>query len=167
MVLAVAVFLYWHSHRSSNTTVPDTGQSSRKIDYSPATKADNASNNDRKGSSNPSTTLNNYQPPANTGSFSVTITRAGVNSSAQSLQVASIVNGITDGVCTLNVHKDGEPVITRAENVALQVNSYVCPVISVPLSDFPGKGNWNVSMTVESNGKTITADWAQNPVSLD
>jgi hypothetical protein len=167
LILGMGV-AYWHSRKqSSPPSTTNTSPNSQNIDYSPATKADNAPNEARKGSSTPSSTLNNYQSPPNTGDFSLTITRASVVSIDQSLEVAAIVNGVTSGSCTLNVHKSGENTVSRTENVALQVNSYVCPVIKIPLSDFSSRGDWNVSLTVTSNGKTVTSDWAKNPVSLD
>ena len=165
----IGLAFYWHNHRSNSKSVMQTAvQTGRKINYSPTTKADNAANNSRKSSSStPSTTLENYQPPPNTGSFQISITRAGLDASGQNLQVASLIYGVSSGTCTLNVHKDGQPTVTRSEAVAFQVNSYVCPVITIPVSQFPVRGDWNVSMTVESAGTTVTSDWAKNPVSLD
>lgn len=165
LIIAGGGYALFHKNpKPLQTTSPASPNS--HIDYTPATKADNAPNNTRKSSATPATTLNNYQAPANTGSYSVAITRAGLDSTKQNLQAAAIVRGATDGTCTLNVHKQGQTTVTRSEPMSFEVNSYGCPVISIPVSEFPSTGAWDVSMTVVSNGQSVTSDWAQNPVQL-
>jgi hypothetical protein len=166
-VLIVGLGGYALFHKSPEPNQPASPVSPNShIDYSPATKADNAPNNTRKSSSTPATTLNNYQPPANTGSYSVTITRAGLDNTKQNLQAAAIVRGVTDGTCSLNIHKQGQATVTRSVPLSFEVNSYACPAITIPVSEFPVSGAWDVSMTVVSDGQSVTSDWVQNPVQL-
>ncbi len=170
LVIIIGGLVYWHHHSNSNKGIVSPPQASTKSptsknNYSAAPAADNNANNDRKGSSSPSSTLENYQPPPDTGSFSVSITRA--NTDSTDLQVATLINGATSGSCTLNVYQAGQTTISQSEDVVLQVNSYVCPVFNVPLSQFPNHGQWNVSVTVTSNSKTVSSNWAKNPVSLN
>ncbi len=163
----VAAALFHHNHKpNSRAGNSPSATPNNKIDYSPASPADNTVNNNRKGSSDTSSTIDTFQSPPNTGTFSVTVTRAGVDSATQKLQVATLINGVTSGTCTLNVHQAGQSTVTQSEAVTQQVNSYVCPVFNVPLSDFPNRGSWNVSVTVTSGGKTASNNWADNPVSL-
>jgi len=159
----------WHQHhvkKASLTSPPSGIRPNNSIDYSPASPADNNVNNSRKGSGSTASTLDSYQSPPNTGSFYVTVTRANVDSAAQKLQVATLINGAASGTCTLNVHQAGQQTVTQIEAITLQVNNYVCPVFNVPLSDFSNRGDWNISVTVTSAGKTVSDNWASNPVSL-
>lgn len=166
-VLVIVATLYLHHRFTDGKITPALTQAqSDKIDYSPGTKADNESNNSRKSSSSPTSTLDNPTSSPNTGNFSVTITRASLDSSQQNLQIATLVNGITTGTCNLKVAQSGQATLTRSEDLILQVNAYVCPVINIPLSSFPNRGKWDVSMSVESNGKTVSSDWSANPVAL-
>lgn len=171
IILVLLGLYFWHTHqnKSKATNNPAAGSTvnpNNSIDYSPAPKADNNANDSRKSSGNPTSTIDTYQAPANSGTFSVSISRAGVDSSSQNLQVATLINGVSSGTCTLNVHQAGQQTVSKSESVVLQVNSYVCPVMNIPLSQFPNKGSWNVTVTVESNSKTVSANWANNPVAL-
>jgi hypothetical protein len=126
--------------------------------------ADNNFNNTRKSSSTPAQTLDNGPTASSsaTSNISLTVTRAAIFDG--SLEVGTLVNGATTGTCTLDVSQTGQQTITQSEQVILSNNSYACPVFNVPLSHFPNQNDWNVSVTLTSNGATTTASWANNPV---
>lgn len=167
LLFGLACFaIYRHYSSTSLTKHSGSNRSTNSVDYSPATKADNAANENRKGSSSPPSTLDSSTPPPNNGDFAVTINRAGLDSSKQNLQVATLINGVSSGTCTAYVSQTDQTTITQTVDISLQVNHYVCPVINIPVSRFPNKGKWYVSVTVSSDGKTVTASWASNPVSL-
>lgn len=138
------------------------------VDYSPARASDNAANEQRKDNpSQASPTLNNGPTSSSPSqSVSVTITRVGKDQSGQNLQVASLVEGATSGICTITASRQGQPSVTRQVSIEQQANAYACPVVNIPLSDFPEKGAWNVSASVTSGGQTKTTTWAANPVTL-
>ncbi len=167
VLFGIAAFVIYH-HYSAARSAKETGSNrpTNSVDYSPATKADNAANENRKTSTSPSSTLDSSGPPPNTGNFGVTINRAGLDSSKQNLQVATLINGVSSGTCTAYISQAGQTTISQTVDISLQVNHYVCPVINIPTSQFPNKGKWDVSVTVSSDGKTVTASWASNPVSL-
>lgn len=136
----------------------------------------NKLNNERKNSTSPAPTLNNG--PSNTSqsksstqtnssrnpSPSITVTRAGIVNN--NLQVGTIVSGTKVGTCTLEISQTGQTTITRANQVMLQNNTYVCPVLNIPVSQFPNRGNWNVMVQLTSNSNTAIANWSNNPVNL-
>lgn len=132
--------------------------------------SDNNLNNQRKKSSTPASTLNNG-PTSNTStntssssSIRLTVTRASVIN--DSLQVGTLVSGTTTGSCILSVSQTGQTTITRTNQVTQENNSYTCPVFSIPLSQFPNQGYWYISVSLTSNGNTISSNWANNPVNL-
>jgi cytoskeletal protein RodZ len=171
ILLAVAViggglYAYHKQHTTNTSGVTNSAKRAvNSVDYSPSKPSDNAENNARKSnpaSANP--TLDNGSTSTPTPTFSVTITRAGVV--GDNFQVASLINGATAGTCTLSLSQTGQTTITQTNQVALQNNAYVCPVFSIPLSQFPNQGNWTVNLSVVSGAQTETAAWADNPVSL-
>ncbi len=160
-VIIVVLFGYgvWkHYHKSSPLGVNVATHSSA---------ADNNFNNARKSSSAPAQTLDNGPTVSKSTTpvdISLTVTRAGVFNS--SLEVGTLVNGTTSGTCTLSVSQAGQQTITQSASVVLSNNSYSCSVFNVPLSQFPNQNDWDVSVTLTSNGATAVAAWANNPVNL-
>jgi len=152
-------FLIFHESKSSSTSLVD--HSGRA--YPPSTPQDNAANNARK--SNPATasqTLDNgptKSAPAT--SISVLISRAGVYSinGVNTLEVGTIVNGATTGTCVLTVSQSGEQPITQTASIGQQNNTYACSVFDIPTSQFPNQGDWDVSVSITSNGSTAANDW--------
>jgi hypothetical protein len=169
LIIAVAGFFIWrHYHNQAkakaNAIAADEKKSNSTINYSPSTPADNAANNSRKTSTNPAQTLVNGASATSSVPLSVTVTRAGVVGS--NLEVGTLVNGASSGSCTLNVSQSGQSTVTKTEDVQVQNNAYTCPVFDIPVSGFPNKNNWNVSVTVTSSGRTVSGQWQANPVNL-
>jgi hypothetical protein len=162
LLIVIGGGAFWQ-HYHKPTHVISTAASST-INYSPSTPKDNAANNARKGSSTPAPTLDNGATATTAVPLSITVTRASVVS--PDLQVGTLVNGATNGSCTLNVSQGGQQTITQTESVQQQNNAYSCPVFNIPLSEFPNQNNWNVSVTVTSNGQSQSGQWQANPVNL-
>jgi cytoskeletal protein RodZ len=167
-VLAVLFFgllvgLWWHSNHRVAVSSPTTVKPAGPIDYSPAKPADNAANDQRKGSAAPSTTLDNG-PSSSTTPISITITGANPDSS-QSIKVSALVQGVSSGTCTFNFSQSGGGTIKKSYSEAVQsaTNYYSCPPTSVVM---PSKGDWYVSASLSSGSQTSSAKWAGNPVSL-
>lgn len=133
--------------------------------------AENNFNNTRKASSKPATTLDNgptssSSTSSSTDNVSLTITRADVDNQSNALEVGTLVNGTTSGTCTLSVSQAGETTITATNQVTLSNNTYSCPVFSIPLSQFPNLGKWNVSVEIVSGSSNTTSNYTLNPVNL-
>jgi len=162
VLLIVVACSVWYGFSQHKTVTPLP----KNVDTS-TSPSDNNINNQRKASTSPAPTLNNgatTSPSNNISSISVTVTRASVVDN--SLQVGTLVNGTTSGSCVLDVAQAGQTPITQTNQVTIQNNSYVCPVFSIPLSDFPNQSDWNVSVGVTNDGTTASSNWINNPVSL-
>jgi cytoskeletal protein RodZ len=157
------IALWWHYHKPAQVSVTNTAASST-INYSPSKPSDNAANNARKTTSTPASTLDNGATTTAPAPFSVSVTRAGVVGS--DLQVGTLVNGATSGGCTLNVSQSGQQTVSQTSTIQQQNNAYSCPVFNIPLSIFPNKGNWNVSVVVTSGSESQTGQWQANPVNI-
>ena len=134
------------------------------IDYSPSDPADNMANEQRKNNpSKASDTLNNG-PLTNDSQAkaSVTITRVSIVNDI--VQVGTLINGATTGNCILTLSQSGQQDVTRSVAIEQQNNSYNCPVFNVAKSQLPNQGKWNVSVTILTNGESVTASWPGNPV---
>ncbi len=160
LVVAAAIYLLFDKLvlTHSSTKLPPNVVTST----SPAA---NSLNNKRKSSSSPAVTLNTG-PSKGSALTNVTlaITRASVV--GNSLEVGTIINGASSGTCTLSASQSGQATLVRTDKVVTQNNSYVCPVFSIPVSQFPDRGNWNVSVKLIVNGSSYSAKWASNPVHL-
>jgi hypothetical protein len=170
LVLGGGVAYYYHDHHTKKVASSNTVNLVNTINYSPSTSQDNA-NNTRKDNglvtqtlNSPSSTNSTTTSPTNTQGITVTITRASISSN--NLQVATLIGNASAGTCTLTLSQNGQESITQTESVQQQTNSYICPVYSVPLSNFPNQGQWNVSVSVTDNGSTATGIWQDNPISL-
>ncbi len=159
ILLAGSGLAYWKYHKKPAPT-PAAATANNTVNYSPSTPSDNTANNARKGSTSANSTLNGRS----SSPLSVTVTRAGVVGGQ--LQVGTLVEGTTSGTCTLNISQTGQQTITRTATIQQQNNVYSCPVFYVPTSQFPNQGSWNVSVSVTSNGATVSGQWQANPVPL-
>lgn len=128
------------------------------IDYGPADPSDNGITEDHKNNPDKSPSTNDGTGAA---SFSALITRVTVKDAEQTVQVGTLVEGTTNGTCTVSFSQSGQPPVTRSAAVELEVNSYTCGVLSVPFSSFPKGGEWKAALSVESGGKKATSQWSQ------
>jgi len=155
------------SQTQKNPVINKQVRATNNVDYSPAVNDDNAVSEERKNDpSKAASTLDNGATASDTP-LSIAITRASLNQSDASMQVATIVNGATTGTCKITASKSGQPNISRESTVELQANSYVCPIISIPVSDFTVKGDWNFSASITSDGRTDIVSWPNNPVKVE
>lgn len=173
-------FVKYRDHKN-NTIRPENS-----VDYSAAKKSDNKSNENRKSSNgssssdsssssttagkdtnNTATTQPTLDSPATTPSFSVTVTGANADDANHVLRVSTLVNGVTSGTCKLTVSKSGQTSVTAENQVAQTTNTYTCPNFTIPYSQFPSGGSWNVSVSVTNNNKTVTGNWAGGSVTIN
>jgi hypothetical protein len=135
------------------------------VDYSKSSQQDNALNEQRKSNtaSAGQTLDSNTNKSTSNSNMSITITRAGVVSGT--LQVGTLVDGASTGTCTLNLSQSGQRAVTQTKTVEQENNTYACPVFNVPTSQLT-KGAWSVSVTLTTNGRTATGQWANNPVMI-
>lgn len=148
--------LYLIFHKTSGSATSSTSVS--KVNLSRATPAYNSTNNDRKGSSTPSTTLDNgssSKPAVSQTTFTAKIVSANVANG--SLHVGTLVSGTTTGDCSLTATKIGQPELQLGSSTVKQdMNAFDCGVFNIPTSKFPTSGSWQILLTVTSNGASST-----------
>jgi len=152
--------------KSSSNSVKPRPQNS--VDYSPATDDDNKASNEEKSKPTDNGTIDNNESAGPTaGNFTVTITGANADNTNKLARVSSLVNGITEGTCTVKFAKSGQPAVTASNQVTLITNSYACPNFAIPYGQFPTGGEWTVSLTVVNNNKQVTGQWAGGPITIN
>lgn len=154
VVLMIGGGLFLLTHRHKNTAVTGTSQtnqtsgvhSQNTIDYSPAKPADNATNEDRKSSDSPSSTLTGgSSSSSSTSAVSVIITNT--SHSGNTVSVRNQVEGVTSGTCTATASQSGQANVVQNSTVGQDVNLYDCGVIQLNL---PAGGTWNITLSVTS-----------------
>ena len=148
-------------HRATpSSTTGTTGRQPNDINYSPANPNDNAANNDRKSSSNPSTTLDNG-PTSSNPANSIGVIIVNARRSGTDVRVGNIVNGTTTGTCTLTATQAGQssPTPVTAQ-VQQDVNNYDCGVMHITLTN---TGTWQVKLTVTSGSSSGSATTSVGP----
>lgn len=170
LLLGAAIGGLLYRNYSEDKTQKSSGtRPQNTIDYSPADEDDNKAIEDVKGnpSKEPTTVDNQTSNPSGVVDFSVTVTGANPDNTNKLLRVSTLVNGTQNGTCTLTVSKAGQTSVTAINQVELQNNSYVCPNFSIPFSQFSTGGEWNVSVSVNSNGKTVAGQWQGGPITIN
>jgi cytoskeletal protein RodZ len=159
--LALGSYFYLHNHdKQSTVKVANTS----KVDTSPAPAADNNANNNRKSSTSPNSTLDtggsstaSSTPIQSTASFQPEIVSSSVNDG--NLHIGTMVSGTTTGTCDLTAMKSGQaPLQLGTSNVTQDVNAYDCGVFNIATSKFPANGDWNITLSVTSNGATASTN---------
>lgn len=153
LVIAFAVFVLEKTHvinlyrKSITKTV--VLKPVDKIDYSPATPADNANNDQVKQDS-----LKATPNPSNLG---VTITRATQLPDSKALAVRALIEGTTSGTCTLELSQNGSIGLSKQAAISQQNNIFTCNGFDIPQSDLPGVGEWTAKITVNNGTNMVNA----------
>lgn len=165
LLLAAGSIWYVKANRDDNTIRPEN-----TVDYSPATPDDNQAAEEQKGTTSsgqedkPGT--NDGQAPTAPVDFSVTVTGANADPANKIARVSTLVNGATAGTCVVTFTQTGQAKVIATNEVTLQTNSYVCPNFTIPYSQFPAGGAWNVSVAVTHNNKTVTGTWQGGAITI-
>lgn len=176
LILIGGGLFVWAKQNNNSASPSDTENSGNTtkirpqntVDYSPATDSDNDAIEKEKSNPTKNTPIDNNESSGPTaGNFEVTITGANPDNTNKLARVSSLVNGITEGTCTVKFSKSGQSTITATNQVALITNSYACPNFAVPYDQFPTGGEWTVSLTVVSNNKEVTAKWQGGPITIN
>lgn len=157
VLLVGGIFLVSLRHHLNTEGISKNGSSSKpvnKINYSPSTSQDNASNESRKTSSNPAETLDNG-PSANNPNIPLGVIIINTRRSGTDVRVGNMVTGTTSGTCTLSASQTGQtsPAPVTAP-VSPDVNNYDCGVMHIAL---PDSGTWQLKLTVTSGSNSASA----------
>ena len=83
---------------------------------------------------------------------SATVSMGSLSQDAANVYVSAIVEGQTTGTCTARL-TSGSQVLTKTAPLGLVTNYYACQGFTVPKSEFPTKGVWDVKIEFV-NGST-------------
>ncbi len=99
-----------------------------------------------------STSSPNTQSPS-PKKISVTLTTPINNDeySGRPVTVRAILDGATQGTCTVIFSKKGEKDVTATAPIIQAPTYYTCEGFDIEESKFPSKGQWNVKVSVESS----------------
>ena len=165
LILFVGGFVIVH-HIRARSIKPATATAAKTltaVNYAPASGDDNKSNDARKGNSAVSHTIaGGDTAPGTTGSapsLNVIITSASAQTEVQNVHVGNLIEGTTQGSCTLTATMAGQSDLIRTSMVKQDVNSYSCGVFNIPFRDFPQNGNWKISLSLSSNGRQASTSW--------
>lgn len=159
LVLAGGIaFAYYRQHQ----TQPPARRPVNSTSYAkPNPQDSNASNSNKTGSN--STTLNNTSSAAQKGSTAPTASQTNTISvkivslinNGSIVHVGTIIDGTTSGTCTL-VATQGTQTVDLGTTPVESSNSTSCGAFNVPLSSFPAKGNWTMTVTVTSGNSSTS-----------
>jgi hypothetical protein len=158
IIVLASVFAY-HQYRASKKTSTQSGGSSQPgtISHSAAPAADNNANNARKGSSTPSSTLDNGGSSTSQATSTIGVQIVSDNITNGNLHIGTLVNGATSGTCSLSASQSGQSTLQLGtSSVRLDVNDYDCGVFNIPTSKFPTHGNWQLLLNVTSDGSSAS-----------
>lgn len=170
VILAAGGAMAWYHYKgpgsdSKSIKSKNTGdiRPQNSVDYSPANPDDNSATEEEKGNPDDNGTLNT---PDQRVDFSVIITGANPSSTDKVVRVSSIVNGSSEGTCTVILSKNGQADVTESGAVSLQNNSYSCPVFTLGYDRFPASGEWNVRVEVTKGSQTATGTWQGGTITV-
>jgi cytoskeletal protein RodZ len=157
LAVGSVVFLHVRQDNKKNNAALSKSSHVNTINYGPSTPSDNTANNDRKASTSPSQTLNDQPsstPSTNSSSITATIVNSTVNNG--NLHVGTLVNGATDGTCSLTAAQGSQQLSLGTANIQQDVNEYDCGVFNIATSKFPSTGAWSLTLTITSDGQQAT-----------
>ena len=137
----------WFGQPSENTTSDDSSSDSADSDSADNPDSDMPSTDSDGTSSNSNSSDESSSSPDSDGTRQVTVIINDASQYDSNVEVRSYVEGIveTSGTCTITFTK-GSQSFARTTEPLTNPNYTTCAAISVPVSDFPSKGTWQVTV---------------------
>lgn len=153
LLTALAFAGYKYMNRNSAPTKPATEEA---INYTPATEEEKAEADKRKEE------LANQQnqtptPPGNQKTVTPIITDAGQYE--DKVEVRAYIPGVLEngGKCT-HTFKQGSAQVTRTVDAQAGPQTTQCEPIGIPVSEFPSRGTWVLTISYSSSSSTGTSE---------
>lgn len=148
----VAVFFFYNTQRNNSTNANEP-RPVNTVDYNPPTKEEEQSTSTQKDQIISDYNKNQSGSDQNTTSnITVTISRA--NQTSAGLSIGTIVDGAKTGTCTVALTRSGQPTITKTFTLTYEATSGFCQEAVVPIGEFTSEGEWQLTVTATSEGKT-------------
>jgi cytoskeletal protein RodZ len=157
-LLGIGFVLFVHFHDVSKQTSKSQASSASNSSYLPSTGVNNNVNKAPKNQSSSTNTPSSASSTSTTSSqvpFTVQI----VNDSASNnyLHVGTLISGTSSGNCNLTASKSNQTTLQLGTSTVHQdVNSYDCGVFNISTNQFPVTGNWQLTLSVNNNGSTVS-----------
>jgi hypothetical protein len=103
-------------------------------------------------------------PTPTISSIGLIITRAGQDTSNKSIYVGTMVQGATDGTCTLQILQNNAAVYAAQAPVVRQNNLYVCSGFSIDIVNIPASGSLVVNVTLSVGSESTSSTQTINDV---
>jgi uncharacterized iron-regulated membrane protein len=134
-----------------------------------ATQTSNSGTSSVQPSTDPNSGKQTAEAPAKTGTdttstpaatnqstqasnLSIVISRAGQIGSA--LQIRAIIQGTTTGTCTAKLTNSAGGSFQTTHAAEIQQTGTTCGSFDIPTSSFSANGQWQLALTITSNGQT-------------
>lgn len=145
----IGFFSFTNQHNSKTTEVSQNKAAKGNTAENTKTNVrnDDTSNSAKLGSNQPTTTA----APADGSKKSVTVFIVDASQYDNTVEVRAYVSGVVEsGVCNV-VFTQGTSKITKQVAATANASSTVCATLDVPLSEFSGRGTWNVTVSYSSD----------------
>ncbi|MES2630706.1 MAG: hypothetical protein V4611_02005 [Patescibacteria group bacterium] len=161
-VLAYTTKQFWPfvAANSSNTTSLDTSSDSDTEDTDSSLDAKERSTEQDKQNSNSDNTSTS---PDGLKVVEIGVTYAGIY--GQNVEVRAFASGVIEGngKCKA-IFTQGPQTVTRSSDAFIDATTTQCGVINIPLSEFPTKGTWKLTVTYAS--PTSTGSYVAGDIAL-
>lgn len=78
------------------------------------------------------------------------------------IRVSALFSNPSSGSCTLKFEQTGQQTIQTEAPIVVGPSYYTCNGFRVPVSQFPSKGAWNITVTHNLNGKSASSKGTVN-----
>ena len=78
------------------------------------------------------------------------------------IRVSALFSNPSNGSCTLKFEQTGQQTVQVEAPIVVGPSYYTCNGFRVPVSQFPSKGQWNLTLTHNLNGKTASSKGTVN-----
>jgi hypothetical protein len=135
-------------HSSADSPIRQTNS----VDYNPPSQDEQKQQEDTKSDvikQNDQATI----PPADS-SISVTLSRANQGGKGLPLNIRTIITGTTNGTCTVELTKSGQPTVKKTFPIIVQATYSTCQQADIAASEFSVDGDWALSVTASNTTST-------------
>ncbi len=134
-------------HSSADSPIRQTNS----VDYNPPTQDEQKQQEDTKTDV---IKKNDQSAPPADSSITVTLSRANQGGKGLPLNIRTIITGATNGTCTAELTKTGQPTVKKTFPIIVQATYSTCQQADIAASEFSVDGDWALSVTASNSATT-------------
>lgn len=146
----------WNENRNSQPTKLQDEKEAQDVKERTAERIETPDGN-AAGPANPDPKGNEPAGNEPATQIGVVINRASQLEAGGAVNVRTTVTGTSSGDCVMRFTKAGHPTVSRDFQVAMNATYATCDKSDIPASAFPESGEWQLAVTVASNGAAATS----------